>query len=98
MHSLALEIAKDSARSAEALAVLRRDKFAESSQGPRDAVWKTWCSIHHSISPSEPPLPLTPLKVEKVSSILKAAGYLSIRNYIQRAKSEHIACEPSLRN
>ena len=72
----------------------QQDKYAATSHASRAAWLRTWMSVHEAAFAREvvrpPPFPLTPLIIDKVATLFKAAGYLSFDNYMFRAKSEHL--------
>ena len=76
-------------------ACYQQDKYAATSHASRAAWLRTWMSMHDAVFAREvvrpPPFPLTPLIIDKVATLFKAAGYLSFDNYMFRAKSEHLA-------
>ena len=77
---------------AAALVELDRDMYAATSTGPREAVWATYQKFHASaVGGNVPVLPLSTEAVRKVAALFKAAGYRSYRNYIGRAKDEHLS-------
>ena len=75
-----------------ALENLDRDMYAATSVGPREAVWATYKRFHvYAMGYKVSLLPLTPESVRRVAALFKAAGYRSYRNYISRARDEHLA-------
>ena len=88
-HSLATvrRATTDSSILAQADADFQRDKFAASSQGPRDSRWKTWCAMAEQRG--SPPLPVTADLVAKVGALLKLGRYRSAAQYFSVAKSFH---------
>ena len=86
----ALDVAADPARRAQALANLRRDKFAQSGVSARETWFTTWNKFHHALFGEDVhPMPLDQPRLEGIISLFKAASYRSVANYVQRAKSEH---------
>jgi hypothetical protein len=80
---------------AEALATAdteyERDFRAASSAAPSDSLLKTWTELHvKRLGKEVPVLPLTPDKIHKVGSLLKAGGYRSAANYFSRIKDAHV--------
>ena len=66
---------------------LENDMYAQSSKKPREALWKTWCTIASAWN--LPPVPLTEELVLKVGASFKAGQYRSPQNYFCRAIQEH---------
>ena len=57
--------------------------------------WRSWVQMHGAHwdgwhRPALPPVPLDPLKVHVVGSLLKVGGYRSAHNYLGVAKIKHI--------
>ena len=69
------------------IARLEDDMYAQSSKKPREALWKTWCSMASAWN--LPPVPLTEELVVKVGASFKAGHYKSPQNYFSRALQEH---------
>ena len=75
----------------QALADLDRDMYASTSRAPRDALLQTWEKFHLMwYGPGVPSIPLDEAKLLHVSSLFKAGGYKSFRNYLSRIKERHI--------
>ena len=75
----------------QALADLDRDMYASTSRAPRDALLQTWDKFHLMwYGPGVPSIPLDEAKLLHVSSLFKAGGYKSFRNYLSRIKERHI--------
>ena len=66
---------------------LENDMYAQSSKKPREALWKTWCTMASAWN--LPPVPLTEELVLKVGASFKAGQYRSPQNYFCRAIQEH---------
>ena len=66
---------------------LENDMYAQSSKKPREALWKTWCTMASAWN--LPPVPLTEELVLKVGASFKAGQYRSPHNYFCRAIQEH---------
>ena len=62
---------------------LENDMYAQSSKKPREALWKTWCTMANAWN--LPPVPLTEELVLKVGASFKAGQYRSPQNYFCRA-------------
>ena len=72
------------------IAKLEEDMYAQSSKRPREALWKTWCSMAQAWR--LPPIPLTEELIVKVGASFKAGHYKSPQNYyFSRALQEHRA-------
>ena len=84
----ALASAATPAAREEALAELRADMYAPSSQGPRDSTWTTWCALAEAWR--VPPVPVTSDTVLKVVASLKKGGYRAAQQYVSRARIEHV--------
>ena len=69
------------------IARLEDDMYAQSSKKPREALWKTWCSM--AAAWDLQPVPLTEELVIKVGASFKAGHYKSPQNYFSRALQEH---------
>ena len=69
------------------IARLEDDMYAQSSKKPREALWKTWCSM--AAAWNLQPVPLTEELVIKVGASFKAGHYKSPQNYFSRALQEH---------
>ena len=76
-----------------ALNELIRDYHSNSARKPREAKLSTWIKFHMEWPElrDTPPFPLTPETIVKVSASFKARQYRSFKNYLYRAKEEHIA-------
>ena len=86
-----LKVAADTELHSKALAALQLDKYAGSGRRARDNCWRTWCLFHERLFKDEPPLPLTIKKIESIVAVFKSASYVSVGNYVHRARQEHIA-------
>ena len=64
------------------------DKFAKTTQGPRESRWKTW--QHLAKLRQLPPLPVTIDLVDKIGAAFKAGKYRSAKLYFCRARQEHV--------
>ena len=80
------------------LEYFRRDMHAQSSDGPRQSLLKTWLAIHNAWFGFEGegdgaprPFPLSVFSLHAVGAVLKQGDYRSAANYYSRAKEEHIA-------
>ena len=58
---------------------LENDMYAQSSKKPREALWKTWCTMASAWN--RPPVPLTEELVLKAGASFKAGQYRSPQNY-----------------
>ena len=56
---------------------LRKGRFVASGQGQREQRFATWTRFHRRLFPDTEVLPLTPLGIEGVAAMFKAAGYRS---------------------
>ena len=82
----------------EALLRLTEDMHAQSSRAPRCYLITTWTRLHNRwfnegtalLQELVPTIPLIPVKVQAVVSMLKAGGCRSTPNYVSRIKEEHI--------
>lgn len=82
---------QDPSSASDAMANLRRDYYAASSQRPRDALLTTWTKFHHKwYGENSDVLPLTELSLERVSCLFKLGGYKSFKNYLSRIKECHV--------
>ena len=84
----ALEAALPANRSM-AIEMLQSEMYAPSSQDPRSAKWATWCEFARAWE--QPPIPLTVKLIEAVGASFKAGTYRSARQYVSRAREEHVA-------
>ena len=66
---------------------LENDMYAQPFKKPREALWKTWCTMASAWN--LPPVPLTEELVLKVGASFKAGQYRSPQNYFCRAIQEH---------
>eukprot|EP00435_Cladocopium_sp_Y103_P047858 s2395_g14.t1 len=75
-----------------ALDLLLSDMYAATSKKPRDALLKTWVKLHVAWFGEEgcQPFPLDEIILIRVSAMFKAGGYRSFRNYLSRAKDQHL--------
>ena len=74
------------------LADLGEDFIAQSYGGSLNSMFRTWCEFHaHWFGHDSPVLPLTPEKISCLAAMFKAGGYRSFRNYLAKAKDEHLA-------
>ena len=87
----ALEVASSNELLHDAVITLRRDAVANSARRSRQSLLSTWTTIHNACCPDLPVFPLVPASIERISASLKSGGYRSARNYIARAKDEHLA-------
>ena len=85
------EVASSSSLLSDAVSSLRHDAVANSARKSRQSLLATWVSLHSACCPDTPTFPLLPESIEKVAAALKAGGYRSVRNYLSRAKDEHLA-------
>ena len=91
------ERAENAASSAEgkkaSLENLIEDMYATTSKRPRDAQLSLWIRFHGFWFGPEggDPFPLDEIKLIRVSSLFKAGGYKSFKNYPSRAKDHHIS-------
>lgn len=84
-------IAEGPAGRSKCLNDLMRDMYASSSRAPRDSQLNTWTAFHHLwFGEESQPWPLDEDKLVRVSSLFKAAGYKSYKNYLSRAKEHHV--------
>ena len=86
----AMAVASDPAKLEAAVEALQRDKFARTSNRPRETWWTTWARFHQEAMPHIPVLPLTAHVINVVSALFKVGQYVSFHNYAQRAKTEHM--------
>ena len=71
---------------------LEDDMYALTTRAPRHARLATWQKFHMWwFGEDEPVLPLTVLKISRVSALFKAGTYRSYKNYIGDIKDLHIA-------
>ncbi len=91
------ERAEKAASSAEgkkaSLENLIEGMYAATSRRPRDAQLSLWIRFHVCWFGPEggDPFPLDEIKLIRVSSLFKAGGYKSFKNYLSRAKDHHLA-------
>lgn len=91
------ERAENAASSAEgkkaSLENLIEDMYANTSRRPRDAQLSLWIRFHGFwFGPDGgDPFPLDEIKLIRVSSLFKAGGYKSFKNYLSRAKDHHVS-------
>ena len=83
----ALAVAETPDSRDRAISQLEADRYAQSSRGPVDARWETWCSIARAWG--MPPLPVTPELVQKLAASFKCAGYRSAAMYFSLARQRH---------
>ena len=69
-------------------AIYEADKFAKTTQGPRESRWQTWQRF--AAMRNLDPLPLTVFLVDKMGAAFKAGGYRSAHLYFCRARQEHV--------
>ena len=69
-------------------AIFEADKFAKTTQGPRESRWQTW--LRFAALRKLDPLPLTVYLVDKMGAAFKAGGYRSAHLYFCRARQEHV--------
>ena len=76
----------------QALDGLLSDMYAATSKKPRDALLKTWMRLHRSWfgDTGVEPFPLDEMKLVRVSALFKVGGYKSFKNYLSRAKDQHL--------
>ena len=76
-----------------ALDQLMGDMYATTSKRPRDALLRTWVKLHTCWFGDEnhPAFPLDEQKLVRVSALFKAGGYKSFKNYLSRAKDQHLS-------
>ena len=74
---------------------LMRDRYAANSNRARESWLRTWMTMfaaaYSTAQHPPPPFPLTPQIIFRVAALFKAGRYLSFEQYMQRAKSEHLA-------
>ncbi len=68
--------------------VFQDDKFAKTTQGPRESRWKTWQKL--AKLRNLPALPITVELVDRVGAAFKAGKYRSASLYFSRARQEHV--------
>ena len=64
------------------------DKFAKTTQAPRESRWQTWQRM--AAKRGLDPLPLTVQLVDKMGAAFKAGRYRSANLYFCRARQEHV--------
>ena len=80
-----------------ALNALMDEMYAETSRRPREAQLATWIRFHvawygcQAGDPFDGAFPLNQDKILGVSALFKASGYKSYKNYMSRAKDQHLA-------
>lgn len=76
-----------------ALEHLVSDMYAATSKKPRDALLNTWVKLHVTWFGREeaPVFPLDEVKLVRVSALFKCGGYKSFKNYLSRAKDQHLS-------
>ena len=84
---LAIEAGKPENRDKARKAMLD-DIFAQSSHGPRESKWATWCTIAEAWG--HEPVPITRELAIDMASAFKYGRYRSARQYFHRAKEEHV--------
>ena len=67
----------------------RKDYYAASSRGPRDAMIQTWTRFHKQWFGNGDIVPVTVESLEKVSCLFKLGPYKSFKNYLSRIKEVH---------
>ena len=89
--SLAVEAARSVRSRHQAVMDLERDMYAKTSSGPREALLATWEKFHCLWYGEDlPVIPLTEEKLVHVTSLFKAGGYKSYKNYLSRIKDAHV--------
>lgn len=80
----------------DALQSVMADMYAATSRKPREAQLTTWIKFHTAwfgASTGDPfngAFPLNEDKILRVSALFKASGYRSYKNYLSRAKDQHL--------
>lgn len=90
----AVSACESAATKQSALDSLLNDMYATTSKKPRDALLKTWVRLHtcwFGDEESSPAFPLDEIKLVRVSALFKSGGYKSFKNYLSRAKDQHLA-------
>ena len=92
---LGLEVAGDGVQLDDAIKEYRRDVKSAGDTSHYNVA--TWRDFHDEVNWSrfglprdEPPVPLTPLKLEVIGAVFKRSGYRSCKNYVDAMKAEHI--------
>ena len=81
----------------DALRSLVDEMYAATSRRPREAQLATWIRFHAAWfgdlpgDPFQGAFPLDQDKILRVSALFKASGYNSYKNYLSRAKDQHLA-------
>ena len=90
-YTLAMDAASSEESRVIALNALQKDFYAASARAPQQSLLSTWLKMHEAwFRGRAPPFPLSMVKLEAVSALMKAGGYSSFRNYLSAAKSYHI--------
>ena len=71
----------------EADRIFLRDRWAATSQAPRESRWATWTRL--SERRGHPPIPVNTQSLFAVGALPKAGGYRSAAQYVSVAKQKH---------
>ena len=76
----------------EVLGLLVNDFYASSRRAPRNSQIKTWEKYHELwYGDRDSAWPLTEQKLIRASALFKLGGYKSFKNYMSRAKDNHVS-------